>query len=196
MQSRVEITELLNLAGQGDRGAEEQALQLLYGRLKQLAASRLRRERGDHTLQPTALVNEAYLTLAGGGRPKSWSDRNHFLAMASRAMRHVLVDHARARGALRRGGDRRKIEITAAIANPEREIEDVIEIDAALRKLALVDERQARIIEMRFFAGLTEAEIAHVLGLSERTVKREWVCGRAWLRGELSRGAPSQSFHA
>jgi RNA polymerase sigma factor (TIGR02999 family) len=185
MQFQAEITRLLNLAEQGDRSAESAILELLHKQLRHIAAARLRNERRDHTLQPTALVHEAYLSLIGH-RPRNWVDRNHFLAMAGRAMRNVLVDHARSQQALCRGGQRQRVDLGMAPATVSQ-IDEILEIDIALNKLAQIDERQARMIEMRFFGGLTEPEIATVLGISERTVKRDWVCARAFLQGALRR---------
>lgn len=166
----------------------------LYADLRVLAASFLRRERPDHTLQPTALVNEAYLRMigdepfAGGASP---ADRSRLRAMAAIAMRRILVDHARRVGAQRRGAGRRitlcRVDDIAARAGP-LEV-DILALDDALRSLAQRSERQARIVELRWFGGLAVEEIALVIGLSDRTVKQDWRVAKAWLRRELSRGA-------
>ena len=179
------ITDLLRLMSKGDSAAEARLLGLLYGELRRLAAGCLRGERSDHTLQPTALVNEAYLRLLGQ-RGKDWQNRGHFMAVAAQVMRRVLVDHARARNSQKRAGQAGKVSLEeGVIVANDCWADDFIDLDAALQKLATLDPRQAQIIELRFFAGMTEAEIADVLGVSERTVKRDWNTGRAWLYGEL-----------
>lgn len=182
MQSE-DITSLLKLTEMGDRDAESRLLKLLYGELRRLAASYLRSERDSHTLQPTALVHEAYLRLSVG-RPRNWMSRTHFMAAAAQAMRRVLVDYARARRTQKRDG----IHLSIELAPPSRRtwVEEMLDIDSALQKLSAFDERQARVVELRFFAGLTESEISIALGVSERTVKRDWQCARAWLHGELN----------
>lgn len=160
---------------------------LLYDELRAIAANHLQRERDDHTLQPTALVHEAYLRLqARGGR--GFADRTHYLAYASIAMRRVLVDHARARAALKRGGGATKVTVGDANALTEDRTEDVLSVDQALTKLAAVDGRAARIVEMRFFAGMTEAEVAAALGVSDRWVRKQWAFARAWLRRAMDAG--------
>jgi RNA polymerase sigma factor (TIGR02999 family) len=163
----------------------------LYGELRRIASSCLRTERREHTLQPTALVHEAYLRLAGQ-KNKDWKDRRHFLAMAAQAMRHVLVDSARTRYAQKRGGHICRLELDPNFPSQSDWSEELLDIDAALNRLAEIDPQQARIVELRFFAGLTEAEIAELIGCSERTIKREWVCARAWLGAELTRNRPPQ----
>lgn len=184
MTENVEITRLLNLVRQGDRRAEERLLDALYADLRRIAASCLRSERKGQTLQATALVHEAYLRLASQ-RDKEWKNRSHFLAVAAQAMRRVLVDCARARLSKKRGGNANRIELDDNMIGSTRWAEELLDIDFALCRLAELDERQAKVVEMRFFAGLTEAEIGQLLGLSERTIKREWDVARAWLEGEL-----------
>ena len=158
----------------------------VYDELRRLAAIALRHERPDHTLQPTALVHEAYLRLADlpGG---AWKDRTHFLALASRAMRRILVDHARTRKALKRGkGDVGALDaLDIPIVDPTPTV-DVVLLDTALDRLAKIDRRQARIVELRFFGGLSVEETATVIAASPRTVKRDWQLARAWLRREMS----------
>ena len=156
----------------------------LYKELRQLAVARLKGERRNHTLQPTALVNEAYLHLARR-TGASFQSRTHFLAAASLAMRRVLVDHARARRTAKRGGGWRRITLDESVALSEDRVEDVLAIDQALERLAEIDSRTARVVEMRFFAGMTEVEVAQALDLSERWVRKEWTFARAWLRREL-----------
>ena len=178
------ITELLALANEGDRSAEDRLFKYLYRDLRRLAAGYLRRERADHTLQPTALVNEAYLRLFGD-RHAPIRDRHHFLALAARAMRCLLVDHARARRSRKRGLGVNPVTFEDAMAYDPRSPDQIIFVDQLLSRLAEWDPRQCRVIELRFFGGLTEREIAQVLGVSERTVKRDSRFGQAWLAGEL-----------
>jgi RNA polymerase sigma factor (TIGR02999 family) len=159
-------------------------MQELYRELRDLAARHLRGERSEHTLQPTALVHEAYLRLnARGGL--ELQGRTHFLAIASVAMRRVLVDHARARGALKRGGGATHVTVGEGNAISEDRTQDVLLVDAALDRLALEDPQAARIVEMRFFAGMTELEIAQMMGKSDRWVRNQWSFARAWLRRDL-----------
>jgi len=146
----------------------------------------MRFERGNHTLQPTALVNEAYARLVE--QPQvPWQSRAHFFATASQLMRHILVDHARARQAGKRGGMQRQVTLDDALLPSQERTVDVLILDEALQRLAEFDARQARIVELHFFSGLTFAEIAEVLKVAERTVKRDWSMARAWLKGELSK---------
>ncbi len=177
------LTELLHRVGD-DPVAFEQLLPLVYHELRELAAARLRGERPDHTLQPTALVHEAYLKLAGGAA-QPFADRGHFFRVAARAMRQVLVDHARARRAAKRDADASPAWVTLPDG---RALDDLIAIDSALDKLAQQDARQARVIELRFFAGLGIEETATLLEVSPATVKRDWLVARAWLQQEI--GAP------
>ncbi len=156
----------------------------LYEELRALAAHHLKGERADHTLQPTALVHEVYLRMRG--RPGlDLEGRTHFMAVASIAMRRVLVDHARARTALKRGAGATHVSVGEANAITPDRTQDVLLVDAALAKLAVVDPQAERIVEMRFFAGMTEVEIGKVLGVSDRWVRKQWAFARAWLRREL-----------
>jgi RNA polymerase sigma factor (TIGR02999 family) len=164
----------------------------VYDELRRLAAIALRHERPDHTLQPTALVHEAYLRLMDlPGH--AWKDRTHFLALASRAMRRILVDHARTRKALKRGGgDVGALDsLDIPIIDPAPAV-DIVLLDTALDRLAAIDSRQARIVELRFFGGLSVEETAAVIGASPRTVKRDWQLTRAWLRREMSQLAQDE----
>lgn len=156
----------------------------VYEELRSLAAHYLRGERPDHTLQPTALVHETFLKLSRQSK-LDVNDRTHFLAIAAGAMRQVLVDHARTHLAQKRGGHWQRITVDESIAVSADGVEDLLALDDSLRRLAAVDEVAARIVEMRFFAGLTELEIAEVLGMSERWVRGQWAFARAWLRREL-----------
>lgn len=158
----------------------------VYEELRSLAAHYLRQERSDHTLQPTALVHEAFLKLSRQSR-LDVNDRTHFLALAAGAMRQVLVDHARAHLAAKRGGGWQRITVDESVAVSEGGIEDLLALDDTLKRLAEVDEPAARIVEMRFFAGLTEVEIAEAMGMSERWVRSQWAFARAWLRREMAK---------
>ncbi len=161
---------------------------LVYDELRSLARRYMRSERREHTLQPTALVHEAYLRLVD--RPRvDWRGRTHFFAVGARVMRHLLIDHARGRGRKKRGGGRYRVTLTdwrAAGGEAGLDPGELLDLDAALEKLARVDEREARVVELRFFAGLTVAEVAHALGVSKRTVEQDWTHARAWLRRELA----------
>src|SRR4051812_17925655 len=170
---------------QGDGAAESRVLTLVYRELRRTAARFLARERPDHTLQPTALVHEAYLRLAGSGEVE-WQNRAHFFAVAAQIMRRILVDHARSRVAGKRGGPKVQMELPEALLVSSQRSESVLDLDLALSKLAEFDPRQSKVVEMRFFGGLTEEEIGEVLGVSARTVKREWRLARAWLLGEMT----------
>ena len=157
----------------------------LYAELHRMAAARMRNERRDHTLQPTALVNEAYLRLEERGG-SLWGHRSEVLGVAGRVMRNVLVDHARARQADKRGGGAVQVELEDGMALAQGSLVDVLAVDEALSRLAQLDQRQARMIEMHIFGGMTFEEIAEQMAVSSRTVKREWAMGRAWLVRELS----------
>jgi RNA polymerase sigma factor (TIGR02999 family) len=158
----------------------------LYAELHRLAVGKMRFERGNHTLQPTALVNEAYLRLENCSA-SMWQDRNRVLGLAANVMRHVLVDHARARGAGKRGDPKLQVTLDEGlVATTNSSVADVLAVDEALTRLAEFDRRQAEILEMHFFAGMTFDEIAAQLGVSLRTVKRDWTMARAWLHQELS----------
>jgi RNA polymerase sigma factor (TIGR02999 family) len=183
------LTDLLRAWSAGERDAFDELLPLVYNELHRLAARAMRGQPDGHTLQTTALVHEAYLRLVDrevGPESVVWQSRAHFFAVAARAMRSVLVDHARARRAAKRGGGRRRLEVTVAPdgADQERNI-DVIALDEALGRLAEMDQRKVRLVELRFFTGLGIEDAAEVLGISPATVKREWSMARAWLRREL-----------
>jgi RNA polymerase sigma-70 factor, ECF subfamily len=181
-----DVTRLLVEFSRGSPGAEAKLIPLVYDHLHRLAASYMRGERPDHTLQPTGLVNEAYLRLVSQ-ESKEWRDRAHFFGIAARLMRQILVEHARARRAAKRGGS---AQIFVSMNN-EADVSsarsrDVIELDDALHCLERIDPQQAHIVELRFFGGLTVEETAEVLCISPRTVKRDWAVARAWLHAELS----------
>ena len=179
------LTHLLVAWGRGDRNALEVLTPLVYKELRRLAQWHMNRERHGHTLQATALVNEAYLRLVDINQIQ-WQDRAHFFAVAARQMRRVLIDEARKHGNQKRGGDVQKVSIAEALLVPER-AEDLIALDEALAALAEIDERRGRVVEMKFFGGLSVEEIAEVLGVSSDTVKRDWKLAKAWLSRELKR---------
>jgi len=174
------ITVLLVRWREGDRAALDQLMPIVYDELRRLARHYLRQERSDHTLQSTALVHEAYLRLAGGNPPE-WQGRAHFFGIAARIMREILVEHARGHNAAKRGGTACRLSLDDAIALPNHTDVDIVELDRALSKLASLDEQQSRIVELRFFSGLTIEDTSEVLGISPATVKRDWVTARAWL---------------
>ncbi len=180
-----EVTNLLVELTRGNKDAQERLVPLVYSELRRLAASYLRRERADHTLQPTALVHEAYLRLVAVNGV-DWQGRSHFFAMAAQLMRRILVDHARARRARKRGGSRESINLEDAFVFVSPRSEQLIALDDALNKLGECDPRQSQIVEMRFFGGLSEEEVAAHLGISTRTVKRDWRMAKAWLYKELN----------
>ncbi|HEY0808636.1 MAG TPA: sigma-70 family RNA polymerase sigma factor [Longimicrobiales bacterium] len=178
------VTQLLVLWSQGDQNALEQLLPLVYEQCRHMAARQLRGEREDHTLNPTALVHELYFKLVDQ-RSATWQNRAQFFAMAAQMMRRILVDYARARNTRKRGGSAIFVTLTPNAEPEDTGAADVLAIDEALQRLAAIDAEQVRIIELRFFAGLTVEETAHVIGRSPRTVKREWQLAKAWLYREL-----------
>ena len=183
--SQGEITELLRNWRGGDKAAMDKLLPIVYDELRRLAASFFRRERLNHTLQATALVHEAYLRLVDQSCA-GWENRAHFFGSAAQLMRQILVDHARSHNAAKRGGGEIKVSLAEdmVLAGP-REL-DLIALDVALDELAVLDEQQSRIVEMRFFGGLSIEETAEVMAISPATVKREWMTARRWLQRELA----------
>ncbi len=179
------MTRLLLKWRAGDEAAFRELMELVYGDLRRRADAYLRRERANHTLVPTGLVHETYLKLVGDA-DIPWSDRTHFFAVAARAMRQILVDHARRRSAAKRGGAAERVTLTNLPAPGGEMSADLVALDAALEKLAVLDPVQARLVELRYFGGLTIEETADVLGSSPATVKRAWASARAFLFAELS----------
>ena len=169
----------------GRHDAADLLMPLVYEEMRGLAQSLLKRESSAHTLQPTALVNEAYLRMADQNRV-NWQGKTHFFAIGAKTMRRILVDHARTKKRHKRGGGRHRIELTDDLCVTNRRDEDVLAIEEALEKLVKLDPRQAQIVELRFYGGLTVEEVAEVLGVSKRTVESDWTMVRAWLRRELS----------
>jgi RNA polymerase sigma-70 factor (ECF subfamily) len=184
------ITALLAQLSAGNRDVEAELIPQIYDELRRLARHYIRNERGNHTLQPTALVHEAYAQLVQQPRVP-WQNRAHFFATASVLMRHILVDYARSRQAGKRGGAQKQITLDDAILPHDRSAQtraiDVLAINEALERLSALDHRQARVVELHFFGGLTFDEIAHVLNIAERTAKRDWSMARAYLKGELAK---------
>ena len=179
-----EVTQLLRAWSDGEKSALERLIPLVEVELRRLARMYMSHERRGHTLQPTALVNEAFLRLTGAQRVR-WQDRAHFLGISARLMRRVLVDHARSRGYRKRGGGAQLVTLNEGlVAVPEPAV-DVVALDRALEKLAAVDPRQSRVIELRFFGGLSVEETAEVLHVSPDTVKRDWRLAKLWLLRDL-----------
>jgi len=181
------VTYLLERWSAGDRAAAEQVMPLVYDQLRRIAARHLRRGRGDQTLQATAIVHEAYLRLHGQERVP-WSSREHFFAVAAHLIRQILVDHARYRHRLKRGGGAARVTLSEAVAWEEAKSPDLLALDQALERLEGLDRRKATIVELRFFAGMTLEETAGQLGISVETVGREWRRARAWLSDQLEAG--------
>lgn len=179
-----DVTRLLNEADGDPRAILDRVAPLVYDELHRLAHHYLRHERSDHTLSTTALVHEAYLNLVDQSRVQ-WQNRAHFMAVAAQSMRRVLIGYARSRGAQKRGGGWHRLDLTGALEMAPQESEAVIALDEALTRLEAFDERLVRVVEYRFFGGLTHEESAEVLGVSTRTVKRDWQVARAWLYREL-----------
>jgi RNA polymerase sigma factor (TIGR02999 family) len=182
-QEPPDVTGLLIAWSDGEAAANSRLMEAVYPELRRLARGYLRRERPDHSLAATALVHEAYLKLVDQRRVR-WQNRAHFFAIAAHLMRRLLVDHARAHGAMKRGAGRR-VPLLDIDAGVEPADIDILALDAALDRLATMDQRQSRLVELRFFGGLTGKEIATVLGVSPITVKRDWALARAWLFREL-----------
>lgn len=183
-----ELTSILNAIDQGDSHAAADLLPLLYDELRRLAESRIARESPGHTLQATALVHEAYLRIIGpqGAADARWQNRAHFFAAAAEAMRRILIDRARAKGAHKRGGDARRLTLDPALLSFDDIPAEIIDLHEAIEKLEAQDPLKASLVKLRFFAGLTQAQAATVLGLPPTTAERHWTFARAWLYQELS----------
>lgn len=181
-----DLTQLLHAWRKGDEAARNQLMSLVYDELRRLAGNYLRRERAGHTLQPTALVHEAYLQLIDQSQV-SWESRAHFFGAAARLMRRILVDHARAHNAEKRGGGEERLELNEAIGVPEQKDINLLALDDALSELARIDPQQSQIVELRYFGGLSIEETATVLNISPATIKREWSMAKVWLYRQVSR---------
>ena len=182
---RSHVIRTLEAVQKGDHDALDRLVGLVYDELRKLASGYLKHESGGHTLQPTALVHEVFLKLIDQTKV-DWQGRTHFFAVSAQAMRRILVDHARRKGRTKRGGRRRRVELDERVMLSPRRVDDILAVDDALRRLVEVDPRQANVVELRFFGGLTVADVAEALGVSKRTVESEWKMARAWLRRELS----------
>jgi RNA polymerase sigma factor (TIGR02999 family) len=188
MDSRGDITVLLQRVATGDADATERLAEAVYAELRRIASRLMAHERRGHTLQPTAIADEAYLNLIEQ-RDRNWQNRAHFFAVAAQAMRRLLVDYGRRRQTLKRGAAFRPMDLTPAAADGDRPYEELLAVNEVLDRLGAIDPRQARIVELRYFGGLTEEETAEILQISTRTVKRDWTVARAWLLAELTRRA-------
>lgn len=180
-----EVTQLLLAWNRGDRAALDRLMPLVYAELRRLARRHMRSEGSEHTLQPTVLVNEAYIRLVDENQV-NWQSRSHFFGAAAQIIRRVLVDHARSRNRLKRGGNAAKVNLNDAASATAGLNVDIVALDEALNQLARLDSQKERIVELRFFAGLSIEETAEALGISPATVKREWAAARAWLYQEMT----------
>ena len=192
LSSQKEVTQLLGDWRSGDDRALAKLIPLVQPELHRLAHHYMSRERAGHTLQTTALLDEAYLLLADPTKP-SWQNRTHFVAAAAQLMRRIMVDHARARHSLKRGGDMTRVTLDEAALVTDKHSEELLALDDALERLAGLDPRKSQIVELRYFGGLTVEETAEFLKLSQRTVEREWNMAKAWLYRALSGGEPDES---
>ena len=183
---KTQVTELLVRFREGDQQAEAELIPLAYSELRRMASLCLNRERGDHTLQPTALVHEVFLRLTNNDQPQ-WQNRAHFFGVAAHLMRQILVDYARRHDAHKRGGELEKLPLDAVLIFTPEKSTQLIMLDQTLKRLSEFDERQARIVELKFFGGLSVEEIAVLLDISTKTVRRDWTIARAWLHQEMAR---------
>lgn len=181
--SHANVTLLLGQVAKGNQQAASELIPLVYDEMRRLAGRYMRRERADHTLQATALVHETYLKLVD--QRSDWQSRAHFFGVAAQVMRNILIDYARGHLRAKRGGDKEQVTLEEALVFSPQKSEDLLAVDEALQRLAKLDLRQSKVVEMRFFGGLTVEETAEALGISPITVKREWSLARAWLYGEL-----------
>ncbi len=184
-ESSNEITELLNEWSNGDELALEQLMPLVYAELHKMAERYMQRQQVGHTLQPTALIHEAYVKLAGSAE-ENWENRAHFFGVASKPMRHILVDHVRKRNFEKHGGKLDRVDIDEVIIVSQERATDLVELDDALTQLFEIDERKGKVVEFRYFGGLSNDEIAEILKVSSKTVERDWNFARSWLLRELS----------
>jgi RNA polymerase sigma-70 factor, ECF subfamily len=184
MGENPDVTLLLSALTRGDDGAASQLIPVVYAELRRLAGSYMRKERSDHTLQATALVHEAYLKLVEQ-RSVNWQSRAHFFGVAAQLMRRILIDHARGHTRQKRGGDDQKVSLDEALIFSEQQADELLAVDDSLNQLAKIDPRQAKVVEMRFFGGLSIEEAAEALQVSPKTVKRDWSVAKAWLYADL-----------
>jgi RNA polymerase sigma-70 factor, ECF subfamily len=184
MSESQEVTMLLSALTNGEDGAASKLIPVVYDELRRLAGSYMRRERADHTLQATALVNEAYLKLIEQ-RAVNWQSRAHFFGVAAQLMRRILIDYARGHTREKRGGEQKKVSLDEVFLFAEQQADELLAVDDSLNLLEKMDPRQARVVELRFFAGLSVEEAAEALGVSPKTVKRDWSVAKAWLYADL-----------
>jgi RNA polymerase sigma factor (TIGR02999 family) len=180
-----QVTQILHAVAKGDPQASSQLLPLVYDELRKLAAQRLGRETPGQTLQPTALVHEAYLRLVANDHQRDWDNRGHFFSAAAEAMRRILVEIARQKASLKRGGDRERVDVVDSLLAAPEPREDLVVLDAALTKLAETDKQAAELVQLRYFAGLPIREVAEIMGISPRTADRLWAYAKAWLHEEI-----------
>jgi RNA polymerase sigma factor (TIGR02999 family) len=192
LQPHTQVTQLLHKWQEGNQEALEALMPLVYNELKRLAGSYLRRERPDHTLQSAALVNEAYLRLVDQTQTR-WQNKAHFYGIAAQMMRRILADHARGHNAAKRGAGMPELELDEAIAQAHSRSVDLLDLEEALQRLEKLDPQQGRIVELRFYSGLSIEDTANVLGISPATVKRDWAAARAWLFREVAVRRPVES---
>jgi len=185
-----DVTRILSQIELGDPAAAEQLLPLVYDELRKLAAARLNQEKPGQTLQATALVHDAYIRLVDSDQAQDWNSRGHFFAAAAEAMRRILIEQARHRGRLKRGGQRQRVDLDSACAIDEGPSLDILALDEALQKLAAIEPAKAELVKLRFFAGLTMLEAAEALGVSLATAERYWTFAKAWLYSELAEQPP------
>jgi RNA polymerase sigma factor (TIGR02999 family) len=185
MASPQDVTRLLSESASGNQAALDQLMPLVYAELRRMAGHYMQMQYPGHTLQPTALINEAYLKLAG--ESKKWEDRAHFFAVAAQSMRHILVDHARAQRTVKRGGEMRPLPLDGAIVVSGERLGELVTLDDALTDLAKLNSRQSQVVELRYFAGLSVEETAQTLKISPETVMRDWRAAKAWLYAHLRR---------
>jgi RNA polymerase sigma factor (TIGR02999 family) len=188
-----DVTRLLASFDSGKPAAAEDLLPLVYDELRHLAAARLAQEKPGQTLQPTALVHEAFLRLMGGEQAANWDHRGHFFAAAAEAMRRILVENARRKRRLRHGGGRQRIDLDEVDLADEHRTESLLALDAALERLAALEPEVAKVVELRYFAGLTAEQAAETLGISLRTANRHWAFAKAWLYQELREASPDEA---
>jgi RNA polymerase sigma factor (TIGR02999 family) len=182
-----EVTQLLDAIGQGDLKASAELLPLVYGELRKLASQKIAQEKPGQTLQPTALVHEAYLRLTGASGDPQWNSRGHFFAAAAEAMRQILVDNARSRASLKRGRDFQRVDFPDLPDQSDNDQVDLVALDEALGKLEIEHPEKAQVVKLRFFTGCTLEETAQMLGISRATAQRHWVYARAWLYGKIAK---------
>jgi RNA polymerase sigma factor (TIGR02999 family) len=188
-----DVTRTLSQIESGDPAAAEKLLPLVYDELRKLAAAKLAQEKPGQTLQATALVHDAYLRLVDGDQTRHWNSRGHFFGAAAEAMRRIVIERARHRGRLKRGGERQRVELDSACSMEEAPSLDLLALDEALTKLAAVEPAKADLVKLRFFAGLTMPEAADALGISLATAERYWTFAKAWLHSELADSSPRDS---